>query len=489
MIDALRAGKIANFHSLKRPLSSAAVEDLIRRIRASHPSASQNLFHHCRVRSDAATWSAVAFLYDRPPSFLLEEAGVSERICGFMLLVEHRDHVAIFKSKLDLPAAFATRYLGRVAAERVEVAIARADAVFEKIRLRNMSVSKYVMRSRTFEAEDLLNAVGPAGASRYVPQSYTVRSGTGQYATTPSTGRISQRSDRVGHLALVDYAKSVIDELAGSKGMTLEQLMAFTVTTDHARQEQVWEALQQSYSKESYLIRRQLTESAVRASDRRARFVGLDAYESAGGVVLRDLFEDDGGGWLQDVALLHRLDRKAGGGSREDCRRRLEMDRGGDRFPLRACPSPAAARRRANRAHGDEQATYDALTAEQAKLESEYQDADELPDDVDARLGEIETTLAAFENRQVRYDPAEIPCAGAFISIEADGRLAVIKATSGRRTSRCQTPAKTPWKTGPAILTGRHFQLAPPNAPSSPSVERSRMMAMMTPSSRFRNDS
>ena len=89
--------------------------------------------------------------------------------------------------------------------------------------------------------------------------------------------------------------------------MTLEQLMAFTVTSDAARQEQVWEVLQQSYNKEPYLIRRQLTESAVRASDRRARFVGLDVYDAAGGMVLRDLFEDDGGGWLQDVALLDRL--------------------------------------------------------------------------------------------------------------------------------------------------------------------------------------
>ena len=89
--------------------------------------------------------------------------------------------------------------------------------------------------------------------------------------------------------------------------MTLEQLMAFTVTTDHARQEQVWEALQQSYDKEPYLIRRQLTESAVRGSDRRARFVGAEAYEAAGGAILRDLFEDDNGGWFEDVALLDRL--------------------------------------------------------------------------------------------------------------------------------------------------------------------------------------
>ncbi len=41
-----------------------------------------------------------------------------------------------------------------------------------------------------------------------------------------------------------------------------------------------------------------LTENTVRASDKRAQFVGIDAYEAAGGVVLRDLFQDDDGGWL-----------------------------------------------------------------------------------------------------------------------------------------------------------------------------------------------
>jgi ParB family chromosome partitioning protein len=39
--------------------------------------------------------------------------------------------------------------------------------------------------------------------------------------------------------------------------MQLEQLMAFTVTNDHMRQEQVWEALARSYNKEPYYIRRQ----------------------------------------------------------------------------------------------------------------------------------------------------------------------------------------------------------------------------------------
>jgi hypothetical protein len=45
----------------------------------------------------------------------------------------------------------------------------------------------------------------------------------------------------------------------------------------------------------------------------------------------------------------------------------------------------------------EEHATIDALHAEQAKLEAEYQDADELPDEVDVRLAEIEEALSAFE--------------------------------------------------------------------------------------------
>lgn len=217
MIGALRVAKTANFHNLKRPLSNAAVDELFRQIRAGQPSASQNMFYHCRVRAGASHWSGICFTYQRAPTFLSEEAGIRERICGFLLLVEHRGHVAVFKSKLELPAGFATRYLGRVPADRVDMAVAHKDAVFEKIRLRNMSISKDVMRSKTFEAADLSNVVGPAGANRYVPQGYTVRSQAGHYSTTPGTGRIGQRSDRVGYLALIDYATSVIDELVDAQ--------------------------------------------------------------------------------------------------------------------------------------------------------------------------------------------------------------------------------------------------------------------------------
>ena len=226
-------------------------------------------------------------------------------------------------------------------------------------------------------------------------------------------------------LRLAAVSGKLLDVYA-EDGMTLDQLMAFTVTSDHARQEQVWEALQQSYNKEPYLIRRQLTESAVRASDRRARFVGQESYEAAGGVILRDLFEDDNGGWLEDVALLDRLATERLAAAAEKVAAEgwkwieVAVDfRYGHTSHLRQLDGVTL------ELTPDEKVTFDALTGEYAKLEGEYEGADELPDEIDTRLGEIETALAAFENRPLRYEPAEVARAGVFVSIDADGRLAV----------------------------------------------------------------
>ena len=83
--------------------------------------------------------------------------------------------------------------------------------------------------------------------------------------------------------------------------MSLAELEAFTAHPDHARQEQIWEAIENSHFRETWRIREMLTETSVPASDKRARFIGLDAYAAAGGPVLpRYLFDDDEDGWLDD---------------------------------------------------------------------------------------------------------------------------------------------------------------------------------------------
>src|SRR5262249_21561084 len=55
----------------------------------------------------------------------------------------------------------------------------------------------------------------------------------------------------------------------------------------------------------------------------------------------------------------------------------------------------------------------------------QYAEAEEVPEQVDQRLGEIETALETLNDRPVVYDPAEVACAGAFVSIDRDGSLRV----------------------------------------------------------------
>ncbi|GGB62152.1 chromosome partitioning protein ParB [Tistrella bauzanensis] len=226
-------------------------------------------------------------------------------------------------------------------------------------------------------------------------------------------------------LRLASVSPTLLD-LYAEDGMSLEQLMAFTVTSDHARQEQVWQAISGSWQKEPYQIRRMLTEKTVRASDRRAVFVGLVAYEAAGGVVLRDLFQSDDSGWLEDVALLDGLFAE---------KLKIEAEKiaaEGWKWIEVAVDFPYGHTRGLRALEGvaadlspEEQATIDALNAEYAKLEAEYDGADELPDEVDERLGEIETALAAFDDRPVTFDPADIARAGVFVSVDAEGALSV----------------------------------------------------------------
>jgi ParB family chromosome partitioning protein len=226
-------------------------------------------------------------------------------------------------------------------------------------------------------------------------------------------------------LKLAAVSPKLLDIYAGD-GMTLEQLIAFTVTNDHGRQEQVWEQLSRGCNTEPYYIRRQLTEGAVRATDKRAMFVGVEAYEAAGGIVTRDLFEHDDGGWLQDPALLDRLVIEKLKAAAEKLRTE------GWKWISVAPDFPYGHTAGLRRLDGhvvdltdEEIASRDALEAELDRLEQQYAEAEEVPEEADRRLGEIETALAAFNDRPVIYDPAGIAFAGAFVSIDREGALRI----------------------------------------------------------------
>ncbi len=105
--------------------------------------------------------------------------------------------------------------------------------------------------------------------------------------------------------------------LYAQEQVTLDQLMGLAVIDDHARQEALWDGASEYQRSGAQLRRAALGTAVSAASDRLARFVGVDAYMGAGGQMIKDLFADDDAGYIADPALLARLASERLGVERE----------------------------------------------------------------------------------------------------------------------------------------------------------------------------
>jgi ParB family chromosome partitioning protein len=168
-----------------------------------------------------------------------------------------------------------------------------------------------------------------------------------------------------------------------------------------------------------------LTETHVAATDRRAIFVGAGAYTEAGGTILRDLFTEDRGGYFEDVALLDLLVIGKLGRTADALREAEGWKWTGAHldFPhahglRRTYPQPVAL-------SAEDQAALDAVQAEFDSLTEQHEAAEELPDEVDARFGELEAEIERLEAKRQAYDPDHVARGGAFVILNHDGTVRI----------------------------------------------------------------
>lgn len=204
-----------------------------------------------------------------------------------------------------------------------------------------------------------------------------------------------------------------------SGALSLDQVAAFAVSQDHQRQRQVLDQLPHA-SASPYAIRRAMTETAVEASDRRARFVGREAYEAQGGTVLKDLFSEDDGGWFEDAALLERIVLDKLKALAEAARERegwawaeAHID-----FPYgqslgRLYPRPVERSDEDLARIGALRDAYDALVAS-------GEDDTPFPPEVEAELDRLDAELQAFGPDDA-YRPEDLELSGLIVCLGYDG--------------------------------------------------------------------
>jgi ParB family transcriptional regulator, chromosome partitioning protein len=217
--------------------------------------------------------------------------------------------------------------------------------------------------------------------------------------------------------------------------INLDQLMALVISDDHAAQERAW-FNSHEWDRTPATLKRKLTAGEVEAAGNAlVRFVGIETYEAAGGIVRRDLFDDEQGRYLSDPELLARLAsmrlEAIAGGVREEGWAWVEVRVELDSLALRQL---APCEHTVRKPNADEKAELAALAQREAELEQESDalgdanawsgpDAERIGlegDDIEARRRAIQDGLKIW--------PAAIKArAGVIITINREGDASIIR--------------------------------------------------------------
>lgn len=218
-------------------------------------------------------------------------------------------------------------------------------------------------------------------------------------------------------------------------GINLDQLMALTLSDDHAMQERMWFDAQ-PWERAPAALRRRLTAGEVEAAGNAlVRFVGIDAYEAAGGAVRRDLFDDEQSRFLSDPALLERLAtaklEALADAVRDEGWKWVEARLAVDSTALRQFAPCPYGRREPTSA---EQEELDALDRRSAELEEQGRALDNAPEwsDAEAELIDLEERdiaerRKAFDEALRIWTPEAKSCAGTIVTVSRVGDADVIR--------------------------------------------------------------
>lgn len=230
-------------------------------------------------------------------------------------------------------------------------------------------------------------------------------------------------------LKLAHLSPKILDELREDT-ISIDQAKALAISDDHAAQESVWFDTP-SWNRVPHSLRAMLTRDHVRSTDKLALFVGVEAYEGAGGAIARDLFADASTTFLTDRALLVTLATE----KLEQAAEPLKIK--GWKWVETGLETSAIHGGGFGRIHPVSRVPTEAEQAELSRLGETFDEIAERIDDHaegdpaieadEAALYEIEQQIAAIQNTGQVYDGEEKALAGCIVAIGNGGLLQIEK--------------------------------------------------------------
>lgn len=199
MPERLELTKNAQFYVPKNTIDDAIINDILGAavdnmdtdaqfvvdlFRADKSVVESELEYKCSVR---------VFPSVRPVYFINEE--LEDRVYAFIILIEYQNYLAIFKKSCANISELLKEHFTLVDSRDLTSTFGDNDVEFQKIALRNMTISDRAMRARSYEAADLKGLLSTHSAGRSIPFYLKLRQGA-VTKTISGTGRLVESSQR-----------------------------------------------------------------------------------------------------------------------------------------------------------------------------------------------------------------------------------------------------------------------------------------------------
>ncbi|MFZ6041152.1 hypothetical protein ACOV11_11745 [Vibrio natriegens] len=179
-------------------------------------------------------YSIKVFPSVRPVYFLDDE--IEDRIHAYIIIIEYTDHYAVLKKSCSNISELIKDNFELIGSTELSRTF-NHDAEYQKMALRNMTISDRAMRARSYEAADLKGLLSTHSAGRSIPYYLKIRQGASTKSIS-GTGRIVEASQRISIDNIALWVKEQVDLLANAsdnefleafaKKVELEDVLAIT---------------------------------------------------------------------------------------------------------------------------------------------------------------------------------------------------------------------------------------------------------------------
>ncbi len=141
------------------------------------------------------------------------KAPLKDKVYAFILIVEIDDCIVVFKKSCASIAECMEKNANLIRSTELTSAFSDTDAQFQKMTMRNMTVSDRAMRSRAFEASDLKGLMSLHSAGRSIPYFFKLKVKGRSKTISAQSGRVVEASERKSIADAVTWAKAQLHDI------------------------------------------------------------------------------------------------------------------------------------------------------------------------------------------------------------------------------------------------------------------------------------